>query len=515
MLYTGYLRSLAGVMGAQGGWARRGDGRAGGMGTWDETGEGARGTVAGRGNAVHGIPVHAGGMGPPPSPCLVILTRCALSCHRLLPFRRISTASLTNFRPLLHSPPPRPNLPSALSAPRLRPRPRFLPPSAALLSLHSARPALAGSQQRKNIRRRTLHSPHSPTPSPLFPTLSPLSALPHPIPWIPSLSSLPCIPPSHSLSHPFHPSACPRPLSHSVPRNSRSRACPRALDAGAAAREERRGGEKEEEGEGDGEPEEERVGGAGAAATIQFVAAPTGQSLAPAALRMPPSAGWRDADARCLALRLIGCLAPLAADVAHVQELVVRAAMEAEGQQELSLRPHSSVLSLPPSSSIPLLHLYSSRLSLPRLSPLFPSFPPSTQRHAALFALTFLCDVSPPFALHTLPLLLSLALPASPPPPLPLSLKRHLHRFSHLPLPHKVKHTEGRLEEGQAHRRKEQKGQAQRGENVTGKQQQQHASLMAGEERDGEGGNREHLCEEVILDLGASGSSVVEVPSGA
>ncbi|CAI5493136.1 unnamed protein product [Closterium sp. Naga37s-1] len=401
MLYTGYLRSLAGVMGAQGGWARRGDGRAGGMGTWDETGEGARGTVAGRGNAVHGIPVHAGGMGPPPSPCLVILTRCALSCHRLLPFRRISTASLTNFRPLLHSPPPRPNLPSALSAPRLRPRPRFLPPSAALLSLHSARPALAGSQQRKNIRRRTLHSPHSPTPSPLFPTLSPLSALPHPIPWIPSLSSLPCIPPSHSLSHPFHPSA----------------------------------------------------------------SAPTGQSLAPAALRMPPSAGWRDADgdampdvgsmcdvsllhwrwrregervrdvwrggrvvvrgaererggagvdARCLALRLIGCLAPLAADVAHVQELVVRAAMEAEGQQEVSkggrregeegkggIRgsrsspcghiPLCCLCPLHPQSpfftSIPRVFPFPASLpySPPSLPPLFLFPPPS-----ALFALTFL-----------------------------------------------------------------------------------------------------------------------------
>ncbi|CAI5505786.1 unnamed protein product, partial [Closterium sp. Naga37s-1] len=60
-------------------------------------------------------------------------------------------------------------------------------------------------------------------------------------------------------------------------------------------------------------------------------------------------------------------------------------------------------------------------------------------RHAALFALTFLCDVSPPFALHTLPLLLSLALPASPPPPLPLSLKRHLHRSSHPRLSHQTK----------------------------------------------------------------------------
>ncbi|CAI5983432.1 unnamed protein product [Closterium sp. NIES-65] len=503
----------------------------------------------------------------------------------------------------------------ALSAPRLRPRPRLLPPSAALLSLHSARPALAASQQRKNIRRRTLHSPHSPTPSPLFPTLSPLSALPHPIPWIPSLSSLPCIPPSHSLSHPFHPSACPRPLSHSVPRNSRSRACPRALDAGAAAREERRGGEKEEEGEGDGEPEEERVGGAGAAATSP--SAPAAPSLAPAALRTPPGAGRiapllsrsssfplpptaaaapaaaapaaataatypagtptvDSLEARCLTLRLIGCLAPLAADVAHVQELVVRAAMKAEGQQEVSEvlgvvylvektgkgggwlglacssllcvlaipLPHSlylahltpppallraayiaacpplpcfAVSSLTSTRSFPLhpnlhaaiLHSKSS-LSL-LLHPYFPlqlsshpnlhaallaatflcvvsapfilnppSFPPfyrhtalfvliflpsvallfnnthtqspspptparptqpPQQRHAALFALTFLCDVSPPFALHTLPLLLSLALPASPPPPLPLSLTRHLHRFSHLPLPQQTKQT--------------------------------------------------------------------------
>ncbi|GJP33552.1 hypothetical protein CLOM_g18079 [Closterium sp. NIES-68] len=86
-------------------------------------------------------------------------------------------------------------------------------------------------------------------------------------------------------------------------------------------------------------------------------------------------------QSRCLALRLIGCLAPLAAGVAHVQEMVVRAMMGAEGREE---------------------------------------------RHAALFALTFLCDVSPPFALHTLPLLLSLTLPSSPPPSLPLSLMRTL-----------------------------------------------------------------------------------------
>ncbi|CAI5493135.1 unnamed protein product [Closterium sp. Naga37s-1] len=420
MLYTGYLRSLAGVMGAQGGWARRGDGRAGGMGA---QGGWARGMRRGR---EHEGQWQAVGM-------LYTGYLCTQGGW------------------------------ASLSAPRLRPRPRFLPPSAALLSLHSARPALAGSQQRKNIRRRTLHSPHSPTPSPLFPTLSPLSALPHPIPWIPSLSSLPCIPPSHSLSHPFHPSACPRPLSHSVPRNSRSRACPRALDAGAAAREERRGGEKEEEGEGDGEPEEERVGGAGAAATSP--SAPTGQSLAPAALRMPPSAGWRDADgdampdvgsmcdvsllhwrwrregervrdvwrggrvvvrgaererggagvdARCLALRLIGCLAPLAADVAHVQELVVRAAMEAEGQQEVSkggrregeegkggIRgsrsspcghiPLCCLCPLHPQSpfftSIPRVFPFPASLpySPPSLPPLFLFPPPS-----ALFALTFL-----------------------------------------------------------------------------------------------------------------------------
>ncbi|CAI5983906.1 unnamed protein product [Closterium sp. NIES-65] len=408
----------------------------------------------------------------------------------------------------------------ALSAPRLRPRPRLLPPSAALLSLHSARPALAASQQRKNIRRRTLHSPHSPTPSPLFPTLSPLSALPHPIPWIPSLSSLPCIPPSHSLSHPFHPSACPRPLSHSVPRNSRSRACPRALDAGAAAREERRGGEKEEEGEGDGEPEEERVGGAGAAATSP--SAPAAPSLSPAALRTPPGAGRiapllsrsssfplpptaaaapaaataatypagtptvDSLEARCLTLRLIGCLAPLAADVAHVQELVVRAAMKAEGQQEVSEvvvylvektgkgggwlglacssllcvlaipLPHSlylahltpppallraayiaacpplpcfAVSSLTSTRSFPLhpnLHaaiLHSkSSLSL-LLHPYFPlQLSSHPNLHAALLAATFLCVVSAPFILN----------PPSFPP---------FYRFSHLPLPQQTKQT--------------------------------------------------------------------------
>ncbi|CAI5493833.1 unnamed protein product [Closterium sp. Naga37s-1] len=246
-------------------------------------------------------------------------------------------------------------------------------------------------------------------------------------------------------------------------------------------------------------------------------------------------------EARCLALRLIGCLAPLAADVAHVQELVGRAAMEAEGQQECSVLsvlcmpcmrltipspslavprpshtslPCSAVSSFPslpqpaprtflcchlapccPAPFIPiaLLPLCSTHLSLPSLSPSFPSFPPlflspphappqqrhaalfashlplllRSNRHAALFALTFLCDVSPPFALHTLPRLLSLALPASPPPPLPLCLKRHLHRSSQLPLPQQAKQPGVR---GNAHM-----SQAKADEHVGQKRQQQQS----------------------------------------
>ncbi|CAI5505988.1 unnamed protein product [Closterium sp. Naga37s-1] len=572
----------------------------------------------------------------------------------------------------------------ALSVPRLRPRPCLLPPCAALISLHSARPVLAGSQQRKDIRRRTLHSPHSPTPSPLFPTLSPLSALLHPIPSIPSLSSLPCIPPSHSLSHPFHPSPSAPAAPSLTPAALRTPPGAGRCDAGGDAVPDvssmcdvsllhcrwRREGEQvgdvwrgggvvvreaeresggagsdgdddgsngasssgdccERHGDSDADSDADshggdsggsagRDGGAGGARDWEdvltarkllnptqvitriapllsrpssFPLPPTAAAAAAAAANSPAgtagtpmpagtaaatAAGAVDSieslEARCLALRLIGCLAPLAADVAHVQELVVRAAMEAEGQQEPPVLP-SLVSRFPPlpqpgpslstlpcltPSSITLSSLLASRplpflpshpnlhaailhskssLSLPlhpsfplQLSshpnlhaallaatflrvvsapfilnpPSFPPFyvsfpfiplsllpillslvflplspnsptlssiqlssfssssppslycsttlppnppspytrtphPPLQQRHAALFALTFLCDVSPPFALHTLPLLLSLALPASPPPPLPLCLTRHLHRFSHLPLPQHTK----------------------------------------------------------------------------
>ncbi|CAI5505776.1 unnamed protein product [Closterium sp. Naga37s-1] len=69
---------------------------------------------------------------------------------------------------------------------------------------------------------------------------------------------------------------------------------------------------------------------AGAAAAMQSDSPSPPSSLAAGALDSVDSL-----EARCLALRLIGCLAPLAADVAHVQELVVQAAMEAEGQQEV------------------------------------------------------------------------------------------------------------------------------------------------------------------------------------
>ncbi|CAI5989348.1 unnamed protein product [Closterium sp. NIES-64] len=109
---------------------------------------------------------------------------------------------------------------------------------------------------------------------------------------------------------------------------------------------------------------------------------------------------------------------------------------------QLSLRPHSSVLSLPPSSSTPLrfppFYLSSFSSSSPpslycstTLTPQSPSPPtparptqPPQQRHAALFALTFLCDVSPPFAPSTLSPSSSPSL--SPPP----------HRQPPAPLPH-------------------------------------------------------------------------------
>ncbi|CAI5505780.1 unnamed protein product [Closterium sp. Naga37s-1] len=366
---------------------------------------------------------------------------------------------------------------------------------------------------------------------------------------------------------------------------------------------------------------------AAAAATAATSHAGTAGTTMPAGTAAATAAGAVDSvdslESRCLALRLIGCLAPLAADVAHVQELVVRAAMEAEGQQEVSegsggrgrkrgirgsrssitlssllasrplpflpshpnlhaatlhpnlhaatLHPNLHAATLHPNLHAATLHpnlhaatLHSkSPLSLPlhpyfplQLSshpnlhaallaatflrvvsapfilnpPSFPPFyvsfpflplsllpillsllflppfpnsptlssiqlssfstssppwfycsttlpptplspyiptpqPPPQQRHAALFALTFLCDVSPPFALHTLPLLLSLALPASPPPPLPLSLKRHLHRSSHLPLPQQTKQPRVR---GNAHRSQEEAD-----GHVAGKRQQQ------------------------------------------
>ncbi|CAI5526822.1 unnamed protein product [Closterium sp. Naga37s-1] len=109
-------------------------------------------------------------------------------------------------------------------------------------------------------------------------------------------------------------------------------------------------------------------------------------------------------EARCLALRLIGCLAPLAADVAHVQELVVRAAMEAEGPQELRHAPlaanvlcHVSPLPLSPfcpslsasSRQVPF-HLSSHRkictalLALPPSS-VFPLLASSSIPHFPLF----------------------------------------------------------------------------------------------------------------------------------
>ncbi|CAI5505787.1 unnamed protein product, partial [Closterium sp. Naga37s-1] len=76
-----------------------------------------------------------------------------------------------------------------------------------------------------------------------------------------------------------------------------------------------------------------------AAAAATSATSPAGTPM-PAGTAAATAAGALDSvdslEARCLALRLIGCLAPLAADVAHVQELVVRAAMEAEGQQEVS-----------------------------------------------------------------------------------------------------------------------------------------------------------------------------------
>ncbi|CAI5526816.1 unnamed protein product [Closterium sp. Naga37s-1] len=133
--------------------------------------------------------------------------------------------------------------------------------------------------------------------------------------------------------------------------------------------------------------------------------------------------------------------------------------------------PCSSLAYLPP-----LLRYNAQQPSHPSLPPFTPTIPPTPhpqppppppqQLHADLFALTFLCDVSPPFALHTLPLL-SLALPASPLPSLPLCLKRHLHRFSQLPLPQQAKQP--------AFKRKAHRNQAEVDEHVGGKQPQQHS----------------------------------------
>ncbi|CAI6004915.1 unnamed protein product [Closterium sp. NIES-65] len=216
---------------------------------------------------------------------------------------------------------------------------------------------------------------------------------------------------------------------------------------------------------------------AAAAATAATYPAGTAGTPMPAGTAAATAAGAVDSidslEARCLALRLIGCLAPLAADVAHVQELVVRAAMEAEGQQEVSegSRGRGRKRGIRGSRSSITLSLFTARVVSSAVSshpkPHAALFAATLfhQRHAALFALTFLCDVSPPFALHTLPLLLSLALPASPPPPLPLSLTCHLHRSSHPRLPQQTKQPGVR---GNADR-----SQAEADEHVAGRRQQQ------------------------------------------
>ncbi|CAI5963015.1 unnamed protein product [Closterium sp. NIES-64] len=386
-------------------------------------------------------------------------------------------------------------------------------------------------------------SPHSPTPSPLS-LLSPLSVLSH-LPSLPFFPPLPSPPSLPSLPHPTPVPALQPPTAAAAPSLTPA-ALRTPLGAGSASDGDSDSGDRagSDGGAGGGSdwagvltagkllnptqvitriaPLLSRsssfplpptaAAAAAAAATAATYPAGTAGTPMPAGTAAATAAGAVDSidslEARCLALRLIGCLAPLAADVAHVQELVVRAAMEAEGQQEVSegsrgrgrkrgirgsrsrLSSSPFVLRFPPRSPLPPLPQPGASLStLPSLTPssitlsLFTARVVSSavsshpkphaalfaatlfHRHAALFALTFLCDVSPPFALHTLPLLLSLALPASPPPPLPLSLTCHLHRSSHPRLPQQTKQPGVR---GNADR-----SQAEADEHVAGRRQQQ------------------------------------------